>query len=72
MSCKKIVEVEPVTEEVVNTYLQWTEKYSPIKHSSMIGNEAAVGQLFGWLSSWKEKHEEFVKMMAVNSTKRPK
>ena len=67
---KIAVEHQPITEEFINSTLLWTEKYAPIKHDHVIGNKFEVERVFDWLSSWKEKHENFVMKMKMMASKR--
>ncbi|XP_065065689.1 uncharacterized protein LOC135691680 isoform X1 [Rhopilema esculentum] len=69
---RKDFEVQPVTEDFVNSTLLWTEKYAPMKHEQVIGNASHCNELFDWLSSWKEKHEHLVMQMMASKAHRPR
>ena len=56
----KWVELPQIDEDYINSSLLWTEKYAPVKHDQVIGNNLQTKKVFDWLSIWKEKHEQFV------------
>ncbi|XP_057310391.1 uncharacterized protein LOC130648372 isoform X2 [Hydractinia symbiolongicarpus] len=61
-----------LNEDVMNSFLSWTEKYQPSKARFMIGDRVKIKKLFTWLNSWKERHEAIVKKMAVRALKKQK
>lgn len=59
-----------LNEDVMNSFLSWTEKYQPSKARFMIGDRVKIKKLFTWLNSWKERHEAIVKKMAARAVKK--
>ena len=66
---EKSLEEPPLNEEIVNSSLQWTEKYAPIDHDSILGNKYELSKLFEWLCSWKERHESIVRRLTLLASK---
>ena len=56
-----------LNEDVVNSYLTWTEKYQPRMARNVLGDRVRVKEVFTWLNSWKERHDSIVKKMAARA-----
>ena len=69
VSCVFPLEVV-LNEDVMNSYLTWSDKYQPTKARFVIGDRGKIKNLFTWLNAWKERHESIIKKMAARANKR--